>query len=529
MYGTRAYQNGAKTSGAIAIRLKIEKTGTYIPELTYHARPDLCIYDVYLVPANATAMTSTRKGYVTIPATGKNNADLLNNVINKVTAYRLGTIDMYAEEAGKTSTYLMGAHALKEFTVTEDTKGEYYLFFRTNGVNDVLKKKYGSGNAAAINVNLFSLKLYNKADVPVPALSSAALSLENTTMTEGESATPKVTLLLENGDNPSAEMIAGYNLKYESSAPEVASVDATTGEITAHIKGKTTITVTETISGVSDELDITVEGKPFLESFKPAKQNFILFANDDKNSTASLGLLAGMSNGKDIAPNAYEITYTSGDEGVVTVDKGTITAVGVGKTTVTASTTNENDEPISVTVNVEVRGELDGLTYTFSAKSYGKNAEIPTAELTSLGYAENRTDPWRVVSGSNLIYWKLAVTGDKKVDHSSGAYSVPDSLTWAAYGYRAARYSGASVDPEENTFTGGEYYARQDMAVAALIKINRTGALVPAMSYEARNTLAIYDTYLIPKSVVDASSYPDLTAAANIAKLLSRFPIKKDI
>ena len=35
MNGTRAYQNGAPTkAGAVAIRLKIEKTGTFIPELT---------------------------------------------------------------------------------------------------------------------------------------------------------------------------------------------------------------------------------------------------------------------------------------------------------------------------------------------------------------------------------------------------------------------------------------------------------------------------------------------------------------
>ena len=163
-FGTRAYQNGVATNThAVAIRLKIDKPGTYIPELTYHARPDLCIFDIYLVPANSEIMTPANKGYVTIHQTkGENNANLLNRVINNAAAYKLGTLDMYAKEAGRVSTYLIGEHALNAFTVTEETKGEYYLFFRTNGVNDILKKEYGNGNGAAINVNLFSFGLYTE-------------------------------------------------------------------------------------------------------------------------------------------------------------------------------------------------------------------------------------------------------------------------------------------------------------------------------------------------------------------------------
>ena len=527
-FGTRAYQNGVATNThAVAIRLKIDKPGTYIPELTYHARPDLCIFDIYLVPANSEIMTPANKGYVTIHQTkGENNANLLNRVINNAAAYKLGTLDMYAKEAGRVSTYLIGEHALNAFTVTEETKGEYYLFFRTNGVNDILKKEYGSGSGAAINANLFSLKLYNKADVAVPALASATLSLESTTMTEGESVLPKLTLFLENGDNPSAEMLSGYEIKYESNNPTVASVNENSGEITALKTGNATITVTETKSGVAGKLDITVAGKPYLERLQPKWENFVLFANDDKNSTADLGILAVMSNGKNIVPDEYKITYISADENIVTVDKGTITAVGVGKTTVTASATNENGEPVSVTVNAEVRGELDGLIYNFNAASYGKDKEIAMADLTKLGYAENGSDPWKVLSGANTVYW-LSVTADEKVDHPYGANSATNVLAWGIWGYRAARYTGAEMNKEEGTFEGGTYSARQDAAVAALINITRAGTLVPAISYEARNTLSIFDTYLIPKTVVDASSHPDLSVGTEIAKLLSSIDKEK--
>ncbi len=530
-YGTYSYKAGVPQSSAgITIRLKVEKTGTYIPELTYYAYQDLNIYDVYLIPVSV--VTEARKAYVMFPekGLGAGNAPLLNNCMNNYTAYKIGSVDMYSETAGKVSTSLMGAHALSEVEVTEETKGEYYLFFRTNGINDTLAEKCGSGNAPNPYTNLFSFKLYNKADVPVPALASATLSLENTVMTEGESATPSLTLLLTNGDNPSAEMLSGYNIKYESNNNSAATVDEKSGEITAVATGSATITVTETVSGVSGELVITVEGKPFLESLEPVKKNFVLFANDDKNGSASLGILAGMSNGKDIAPDAYEITYESGNENVVTVDGGTVTAVGVGKTTVTATAINENNDPVSVTVNIEVRGELDGLTYIFDAASYGKNKEIAMDELLKLGYAENGSDPWKVLSSANTKYW-LSVTADEKVDYADKNHlknSSANALAWHAYGYHAARYMGATnVDGENQTFEGGTYTPGNTLAVATLINIRRTGTLVPAISYEASSTLPVFDTYLIPKAVADATQYADLTNGANIANLLKTVPNKE--
>ncbi len=509
-YGTRAWASGAvKHDSAAAIRVKIDETGTFIPTVTYHARPDLCIYEVYLVPwSELIGNYRNRLKFA--------NSALSSTVRPGITNYFIGNVDMYGETAGTKTSFL------DDYVV--EKAGEYVLFFFSNGLNEKLAAKYENANGPAIYVNLYSFDLHHKGAIARPEIGKLELTLSETTLSEGGSATSSVEMWLSNGDIPTGE----YEIEYKSSDDNIATVDKD-GVVTAIAKGNATITATVKGSNVSDSVDIIVEGKPYLESFKAAKPNFVFFENDENNSSAAIGISAIMSNGKagDIAN--YEVSYQSGDDSVVTVDEnGNMAAVAVGKTTVSASATNENGDPIVLSVPVEVRRELDGLVYNFSASSYDLNEEIVKAKLPTLGYAEYNTDPWQIVSGANLQYW-LSVTGSEKVtSSSSGSNSLPHSLTWHAYGYRAARYMGATVDSENGTFEGGTYTARQDITVAALIKINRTGTFTPAITYDTKNTLCIFDTYLIPKSVVDASSYPDLTTAANVAKMLKALPDKEE-
>ena len=507
-YGTRAWSSGAvKHDSATAIRLKVNETGSFIPTLTYHARPDLCIYEVYLVPySKLIGNYQTRLKFA--------NSALVSTVRPNLSSYFIGNVDMYAESAGTKTSFL------DDYKITE--AGDYVLFFYSNGLNEKLAAKYEDSNGPAIYVNLYSFDLHHEGTIARPQIGKLELTLNETTLSEGGNATSSVEMWLSNGDIPTGK----YEIEYKSSDDSIATVDKD-GVVTAVAKGNATITATVKGTEVSDSVDIIVEGKPYLEKLSSAKPNFVFFENDENNSTASFGAGAVMSNGKTGDISVYDITYASADEGIVSIDEsGAMCAVSVGKTTVTASTTNENGDPVSLTVAVEVRRELDGLVYNFNSASYDMSGEIVKATLPTLGYAEYNTDPWRVVSAANLQYW-LSVTGVDKVTHSSGSNSMPNSLTWHSYGYRAARYMGATVDSESGTFTGGTYTARQDVTVTTLIKINRTGTFTPAITYDAKNTLCIFDTYLIPKSVVDASSYPDLTTAANVAKMLSSLSDKE--
>ena len=507
-YGTRAWSSGAvKHDSATAIRLKIDETGTFVPTLTYHARPDLCIYEVYLVPYSKLIGNYQQRLKFA-------NSALVSTVRPGITSYFIGNVDMYAETAGTKTSFL------DDYVV--ETTGDYVLFFFSNGLNEKLAAKYKDANGPAIYVNLYSFDLNHKGTIARPEIGKLELTLSETTLSEGGSATSSVEMWLENGDIPTGE----YEIEYKSSDDNIATVNKD-GVVTAIAKGNATITATVKGTEVSDSVDIIVEGKPYLENIASAKPNFVFFENDENNSEASFGASAVLSNGKKGDISAYDVVYASADENIVSVDEnGIMRAVSVGKTTVTASTTNENEENISKTVSVEVRRELDGLVYNFSASSYDLSGEIVKATLPTLGYAEYNTDPWQILSGANLQYW-LSVTGNDKVTHSSGSNSLPNTLTWHSYGYRAARYMGATVDSENGTFTGGEYTARQDVTVAALIKINRTGTFTPAITYDARNTLCIFDTYLIPKSVVDATAYSNLETAANVAKMLGALSDKE--
>ncbi len=155
MYTKRAYENGAKTLGAVAIRLKIKKPGIYTPKLTFYAYNNLCKYDVFLVPASE--LSDTKKGYVTFGTGNDGTAALVNNVISNIDSkYHLGLFDMYLNSDTKTET-------TKEFDntieITEkqitDSNEEFYLFFRTNGSSN-------TEMSGTMYVNLDSFSLYTE-------------------------------------------------------------------------------------------------------------------------------------------------------------------------------------------------------------------------------------------------------------------------------------------------------------------------------------------------------------------------------
>lgn len=155
-----------------------------------------------------------------------------------------------------------------------------------------------------------------------PVLAVGALTL---------GAKEKYALPLSNGVDP-----ASVGAVFTSSDPKIAAVDAATGVVTAKKTGAATITLTA--MGAESACAITVLNAP---------KKITLSA---KKLTMGVGeavfLAAALTPG-----SASTITFSTSNGGVVTVgNDGSLTAVGVGKATVTARTHNNKKATCKVTV-----------------------------------------------------------------------------------------------------------------------------------------------------------------------------------
>ena len=137
-------------------------------------------------------------------------------------------------------------------------------------------------------------------------------------------------------------------LTFESDDTTVATVNASTGEVTATGVGSATITATK-----AGDDTFNPSAASYTVNVTPADQAALNFPSDPLDlvfgDTANNTATGGSGTGA--------ITYASNDTNIVTVDTNTgeVTAVGVGSTTVTATKAadaNFNEQTGSYTVNV---------------------------------------------------------------------------------------------------------------------------------------------------------------------------------
>lgn len=155
-------------------------------------------------------------------------------------------------------------------------------------------------------------------------IESVTLDQENIEIVEGSNAILNATINPENTTQDKT-------LTWSSENPEVATVDHK-GVVTGISSGTTTITV-ETSNGKKDSCTIIVERKP----------NPIVSVSLDKNEIT-------LKNGKqdtlkatinpDDTTDSKELTWTSSNLEVATVENGVVTAVGDGNATITVQTVN---------------------------------------------------------------------------------------------------------------------------------------------------------------------------------------------
>lgn len=169
---------------------------------------------------------------------------------------------------------------------------------------------------------------------------------------------------------------------WESSNPEVATVDPNTGLVTAIENGTTTITATSVVDGV-EPATCTVNVS--------TKLQYIFFEGEDLTSmnrgdeeTLTVGYYPADTT------DDRTITWTSTDESVATVVDGKITALKIGTTTIIASCNGK-----TVETTIEVKAPLVSI-------DIGENFELDPLQEKQLTVTYNPDD----TTDSRTVTWE---------------------------------------------------------------------------------------------------------------------------
>ncbi len=202
------------------------------------------------------------------------------------------------------------------------------------------------------------------------SLSETSLSLE-----EGKTATLTATVLPDDA--------ADKTVSWTSSDAAIATVDEN-GQVTAVKAGKATITATTTDGNKSATCEITVVAKTIpVESVSLSSTSLEL----EKGKTETLTATVLPDNATD-----KTVTWKSDDENIAKVDEnGKVTAVKVGKATITA-TTKDGNKTAKCEITVTIKVESVSLNKTSLELEEGKPATLTATVLPA--NAADKTVTW---------------------------------------------------------------------------------------------------------------------------------------
>lgn len=144
------------------------------------------------------------------------------------------------------------------------------------------------------------------------------------------------------------------NVTYTSSDTNIATIDAN-GLINAVGIGTTTITASDSVSGLSDSFSLEVVAVTYVVSITNKITNL------NVNDTYTITTACTADGVEDTSPT---LTYVSSDETIATVDStGKITAIAAGNVTITVNYHNTSDS-----MNITV-AQQDVITYTLTGSS----------------------------------------------------------------------------------------------------------------------------------------------------------------
>lgn len=174
-------------------------------------------------------------------------------------------------------------------------------------------------------------------DVSVP-VTGVALDKPEVSVAKGEKATLTATVTPDNADV--------RTVTWSSSDEKVATV--VEGVVTAVAEGTATITVKTTDGGFTASCKVTVTA--------PKAESVTILINEEAPKNDEFSMMNGRSRriSATVSPadTAQNVTFAVADTSVVTIENGLITAVGEGKTAVTA-TADGASKTITVTVTAK--------------------------------------------------------------------------------------------------------------------------------------------------------------------------------
>ncbi len=225
-------------------------------------------------------------------------------------------------------------------TVTPDDATNKEVTYESG--DETVVKVDENGNITAVGEGTTTITVASKDDPTVKEEVTVTVKIPVTEVTAGDDFTLNIGEE-KNVDASVNEDATNKELIYESDNPGVVKVDSD-GNVIAVGEGTATITVTSKDDPTKKET-VTVTVKRPVEDIIVDNSEIELEIGETDKITVTVT--------PDNATNK-EVTYESGDETVVKVDeKGNITAVGEGTTTITV--TSKDDPSIKETVEITVR------------------------------------------------------------------------------------------------------------------------------------------------------------------------------
>ncbi|MEQ9376133.1 MAG: T9SS type A sorting domain-containing protein [Imperialibacter sp.] len=220
-----------------------------------------------------------------------------------------------------------------------------------------------------------------------------------------------------------ASVDTDQEISFSSSNPEIASVDGAT--VTIHKIGEVNITAsveaTDFYYGASKEQTLTIEGLSQTITFEPLPEKTFGDTPFELSATASSGL---------------DVTFSSSDAAVASVEGVTVTILKAGSATITASQAG-NDNYSSATATQTLTIDKAAQTITFGAiqaKTFGDEPFVLAASSTSglvVAYASSDATVAKV-DGTNVSLLKpgsATITASQAgSDNYLAATSVEQSL-----------------------------------------------------------------------------------------------------
>lgn len=273
------------------------------------------------------------------------------------------------------------------------------------------------------------------------AVTGVSLNKETTTLLVGGGVeTLTATIAPDDATNK--------NVIWASSDETVATVDES-GKVTAVGVGTANITVTTVDGGKTATCAVTVN-PVVVESVSLNKTETSITVSATETLTATIT--------PDNATNK-NVTWTSNDESVATVDGGVVTGVAVGTATITVTTT---DGSKTATCAVTVAAAPSEETITFSELEYANAAEVTTVNGTNatltFDKGTNSNAPKYYTSGTALRMYggnTMTVTATKtikKIELTFGSSDGSNTITTDVDTYSDGTWLGSA---KSVTFTIG--------------------------------------------------------------------------